>query len=458
MLPLKPIAARLGFGDSFGMSSPPGWPRTDDRLDYIIGEGICLEVASVLHCGVENDALAVQERSPGHHADVHAACRGQELTAEKIRVALLTNTLSPHSLPVCEGISFAVKEFRAFLSSAEDRYHKFPKPEASFRITVQRSFNHLRFPRKVYGHWQKGDLHVPYDTYLQLRAYDPDLILSVQLGLRTALAAIYRMRRPEVKLILWATLSLHTEARRHWMRRALRRWIVGHIDGAFVNGRQGEDYLRLLGYQGPVTTIPYAIDQRHFAEGAYRPRQGTFRLIYAGQLVPQKGLRPFCHALNRWCAAHPEVKVRFDLVGDGSDARALRTLPTERNLAITIFRPMDQERLAAHYHEADMLAFPTLGDEWGVVVNEAMIAGLPVLGSLYSQAVVELVKDGVTGWVFDPRDDESLFKAFDRAFACSVEDLEDMSLCGQERIAEISPAHVALWAVRAMEQVCGEQV
>ncbi len=410
-------------------------------------------MTNVLQYKGEDGRSAAKEPSRAARSTLGKRSRGQNLSADQIRVALLTNSLSPHSLPVCEHISRSVKEFRAFLSAAADRYHNFPKPEASFRITVQRSFNRLRFPRKAYGHWQKSELHVPYDTYLQLRAYDPDLILSVQLGLRTALAILYRLRRPRVKLILWATLSRHTEARRHWVRKALRRWIVRHIDGAFVNGRQGEEYLRLLGYEGPVTTIPYAIDERYFAGGSYRPRQGVFHLIYAGQLVAQKGLRPFCTALNRWCAAHPDTEIRFDLVGDGSDARAIRTMSTEGNLAITIFRPMDQQRLATRYHQADILAFPTLGDEWGVVVNEAMIAGLPVLGSIYSQAVVELVEDGVAGWRFDPKDEKSLFQAFDRAFSSNIEQLEEMSTRAQDRIAELSPAFVAACAVEAMQRI-----
>ena len=49
-----------------------------------------------------------------------------------------------------------------------------------------------------------------------------------------------------------------------------------------------------------------------------------------------------------------------------------------------------------------VLVFPTLADEWGLVVNEALAAGVPVLGSLYSQAVEELVRDGENGWTFRP--------------------------------------------------------
>ena len=372
-----------------------------------------------------------------------------------LRVALLTNSLSPHSLPVCEEISRGVEKFQAFLSADADHYHRFPKAQASFSVTVQRSFNRLKFLRRAHGYWQKGDLHVPYDTYHQLRSYHPDLILSVQLGLRTALAAIYRRRHRGAKLILWATLSQHTEARRNWLRRALRRWILGQIDGAFVNGKGGEEYLRRLGYKGEVYTIPYAIDDALFRSDRYGPREGVRRLIYAGHLVPQKGLRTFCTVLNEWCAAHPEISVHFAIAGDGPEERAIRSTPTQRNLSLALYRTMSQEQLATHYRQADLFVFPTLGDEWGVVINEAMIAGLPVLGSIYSQAVVELVDEGVHGWLFDARDAKSIYASLDRAFACNVDQLFDMSIKAQERIAQLSPAAVARRALQAMAYIAG---
>lgn len=387
-------------------------------------------------------------------AERDAKTSGQALSRSSLRVALLTNSLSPHSLPICEYINRAVGKFQAFLSADADSYHNFPKPQASFPITVQRSFNRLRLPRRAYGYWQQSELHVPYDTYAQLRAYDPHLILSVQLGMRTAMAVLFRRRRPSVKLILWATLSLHTEARRHWLRRLLRRWIVQSIDGAFVNGRQGEEYLRRLGYTGPVETVPYAIEEADFGGDLFRPHQGLYRLIYAGQLVPQKGLREFCGTLNRWCSLHPAVQIKLKLVGDGPEARVIRAMQLVPNFEIALLGTMTQERLATEYHGADMMAFPTLGDEWGVVVNEAMIAGLPVLGSIFSQAVAELVRDGETGWTFDPQDAPSLWAAMDRAFTTGILRLEEMSARAREDIAKVSPEIIGELAVAAMEQIC----
>ncbi len=95
------------------------------------------------------------------------------------------------------------------------------------------------------------------------------------------------------------------------------------------------------------------------------------------------------------------------------------------------------------YRDASTFVFPTLGDEWGAVVNEALCAGLPVLGSVHSQAVEELILEGKNGWVFDPADSRDTYQALDRAFTADGEMLKEMSNNAQTSIAAITPETVA---------------
>ncbi len=373
--------------------------------------------------------------------------------ASDLRVALLTNSLSPHSLALCECIASQVNRFEAFLSASIDNYHGFPSVQPTFTANVQRSFNLPPLPRKVYGAWQPMELHIPYDTYRQLKAYKPDVVLSVQLGIRTLLSVLYRQRRPGVKLILWATLSERTEEDRNWIRGITRQWILQRIDCAFVNGKSGEDYLRRLGYRGTTFTVPYAIDDTPFRSDRYSPFPGVSRVLYAGQLVPQKGLRAFCSTLNRWCSDHPLHRVELQLAGDGPERKVLPSLMTSENLKCTMLPKMPQDELAGHYRACDVFAFPTLGDEWGVVVNEAMIAGVPVLGSIYSQAVTELIEEGKNGWHFDPQDTSSIYDKLTSALLTPPERLCEMSSAAQARIAEFSPSLVGARAAAAIADV-----
>jgi len=64
-----------------------------------------------------------------------------------------------------------------------------------------------------------------------------------------------------------------------------------------------------------------------------------------------------------------------------------------------------------YYAVANVFVFPTLEDEWGIVVNEAAASQLPILGSIYSGAVADLVFDEINGFRFDPLNSQSTAKA-----------------------------------------------
>jgi glycosyltransferase involved in cell wall biosynthesis len=86
---------------------------------------------------------------------------------------------------------------------------------------------------------------------------------------------------------------------------------------------------------------------------------------------------------------------------------------------------------------------PTLADTWAVVVNEALVAGLPVLGSAHAQAVEELIQDGGNGWIFKPDSEEETYRAIDRVMKTTDTELDAMRARGRTLASHLSPARVA---------------
>ena len=372
-----------------------------------------------------------------------------------LRVAFVTHALSPHRLALMECVAENVADFRVFLSQAEDKLHNFPLQTGRLAVTLQRSLNWEHRFKNVHGYSDVSHVHMPYDTYQQLKRYGPDVVITTELGLRSILAALYRRRNPEVKLIVWATLSQRTEATRGRVRAWIRRWLVAKVDMVFVNGRGGEQYIRDIGYTGPLALVPYAIDEAPFRTVEYEPQPDTFRLLYTGQLIARKGLPAFCSILAAWCRAHPATQVTFTIVGDGEERGAIEAVLTPANLSITVFHRVQQHVLVQFHERADIFAFPTLGDEWGVVVNEALIAGRPVLGSRHSQAVTELVRDGDNGWTWDPDQDGSLYEVLSQVFSCTVDNLKTMSENARALVACVSPQVVANTVLHSVRRTTG---
>jgi glycosyltransferase involved in cell wall biosynthesis len=373
----------------------------------------------------------------------------------KAKVALLTNFLPIYRVPLLECLAENVRELRVFLSVRMEGNRDWPVFWGGLDVIVNRSVTIPRSFRNPHGYADQTYTHIPYDTVPQLWSYRPDVIVSSELGVRTIMARIYKILRPSTKLIIWATLSERTEESRGAVRKILRRRLLRGADAVYVNGTSGSRYIRSMGYNGPVTIAPYAADKQTFLDPGTRERGGTLRLLYTGQLVERKGLYPFLQCLARWCCVHRERSVLLSVVGSGDQLDLLKRVDLPPNLQIDLKGSMGFEQLPSQYHGADLYVYPTLADEWGLVVNEAMIAGLPVLGSRFSQAVEELVQEGVNGWLFTPTDEKDTFDAIGRALESSAATLEAMSRRAVESVTGITQQAVAERMSETILQVFG---
>ena len=370
------------------------------------------------------------------------------------RVAILTNVVPAYRVPLFEAFQTMVGHLRIFVSSRTvpgRDWHLFLE---NLDVVVSRTISRLESFENEQGFADESVILIPYDTLWMLLRYRPDVIISGEFGMRTLFSCIYKALFPKTKFILWATLSEHTEAHRGKQREALRRWILRRIDGIFVNGQSGERYVRSLGFSGkPLAHVSYTIDNEAFRGPATRPGDDQRWLFCAGQIIERKGLYPFMIQIVRWCEQHPTRQVKVTLAGAGADLARLKSVCAPANLVIDLPGIATSSQLPGYYHQADISIFPTLADEWGVVVNEALMAGLPIIASRYSQAVEELVTDGVNGWVFDPMDERDTYAAIDRALQLDRTSLDRMRQAAIDACAGLTPHVVAERMLALIQQI-----
>jgi glycosyltransferase involved in cell wall biosynthesis len=370
-----------------------------------------------------------------------------------MRVALLMNFIAPYRVTLLEALRDRVSELRVFISTPMERERAWQVDWGSLDVVVQRNLSFGGTYTDVFDFSRKLQIHFPYDTLPQLFRHRPDVVISGELGLRSLQAAIYKMLRPKVTFLIWATLSEHSE--RGWgrMRQKLRQVILGKADGVLVNGESGARYIARFGLpQDRIYRINQPVDVALFAaEPRRRPAAANTRLLFAGMLTARKGLLPFVACVTAWARANPQRTIELWWLGDGELAPVLAACDLPGNVSQRFLGHVAYRALPQFYAQADILMFPSLLDEWGLVVNEAMAAGLPVLGSIYSQAVEELVEDGRTGWVFDPLSASSIHDALDRALNTSPLLLAEMRDRVRERIADLTPANAGQRIARALE-------
>lgn len=373
------------------------------------------------------------------------------------RVALLTNFIPPYRRPLYEQVARRVGELRVFVSVPSESNRAWTPDWSGLDVTVQRTITRKRTWRHPQGFEDATYVHFPYDTLWQLWRYRPDVILSAEMGLRSLQAALYRAIVPGCRLIIWATLSEHSEQGRGWLRPRVRRWLLRRVDGVYVNGRSGGRYVRH--FQVPedrIFVVPTSFEVESYLDvPVSRTANQSHRLLYVGQLVPRKGVDLLLQALARWGAAHPRERAELVVAGDGEQRALLESLALPANVAVYFLGNQDYARLKAVYAEAGILVFPTLADEWGLVVNEAMAACLPVLGSLYGQSVEELVTDGETGWTFRPDRPDEFDAVLRRALATPPAELDRMRAAARARAARLTPEFVASRICEGIDRVTG---
>jgi glycosyltransferase involved in cell wall biosynthesis len=118
-------------------------------------------------------------------------------------------------------------------------------------------------------------------------------------------------------------------------------------------------------------------------------------------MIEGKGLRMLVRALEPVLRSHADVNVRF--VGDGPLRAELQSWATTIGPQVEVSPFIQSDEIPAVYGAADVLLFPTEGDPYGLVVDEALAAGVPVMSSDHAGDVSWRLQDG-RGWVL-PVDD-----------------------------------------------------
>ncbi len=366
------------------------------------------------------------------------------------RSVLLTNFVPPYRVSLYREMSHLLGHMTILVSSQMESNRSWEPEWEDLDVIVQRTVTLRARSGHPHGFEEELHVHLPWDTIPLLLKLAPDILISSEFGLRSAQAVIYAVIRRRT-LVLWATVSEISEAGRGWMRRALRKVLLKRARLVVVNGESGARYIRSFGVPDEhIIIAPYTSHMKTVIKGAARHDE-IMRLLYVGQLIPRKGIAEMAGALSDVSTRNPDLEIELVVVGEGEESHLLRALSLSQ-VSVQFKGHVDYEELSHIYAHCDIFVFPTLADEWGLVVNEALSAGLPVLGSEYSQAVEELV-DGSNGWRFRPDDLDDFTTTLERALRTERTRLYEMGRNAQRKMQDVNPRAVADRIATAIRQV-----
>jgi glycosyltransferase involved in cell wall biosynthesis len=353
------------------------------------------------------------------------------------------------------------------------------------RLTIISSMNDADFPEFLFRGVPGFDIVALFDgksAYLQaikagkmwraicaaLDKLEPDLVAVAGWAFPESLGAIAWARRRGARSLMMSD-SQHEDSSRYPLREFIKSRVVAACDAALVAGARQSDYIVSLGMPQARVFFGYdAIDNQHFVEGAERARAcaAAFRarhglpehyVLASARFVAKKNLirlvEAFARAIQLTQAPHSLI-----ILGDGPGRTGLEASISASGLTGRIFLPgfKDYETLTIFYGLADAFAHISLAEQWGLVINEAAAAGLPLIVSRPCGAAAELVRKDVNGYLVDPTNTEEIARALGASMtatddvrrAMGVESQRIVGHWGPERFAEgLRDASAAAFAI-----------
>jgi glycosyltransferase involved in cell wall biosynthesis len=204
----------------------------------------------------------------------------------------------------------------------------------------------------------------------------------------------------------------HYSASRQFMRRLL----VKRASAFVAYGSKAKEYLVRLGAAPAKVHIGInTVDTGFFSEETSKLRatmdQAQVKhLLYIGYLVPRKNVRRVIDIIEDLSMTRKDFVL--DILGDGSEKTLLEKTVLEKNLSdvVKFHGFIQRNNLPYYFAQSTCFLFQTDFDVWGLVLNEAMAAGLPVLASLNAAATYDLITDGETGFAVDYNDKKSILE------------------------------------------------
>jgi glycosyltransferase involved in cell wall biosynthesis len=299
----------------------------------------------------------------------------------------------------------------------------------------------------------------------------PDAVVVKGWGHRESQLLLSWARRCRCPWVL-ACDSSEGDARRVWLKETVKRFVIRGTRAAWVAGSPQAAYVARLGVPAAAVFHPGScvVDNDFWqreSDGA-RQRAAALRVelglppryfLAVARFISKKNLGILLRAFARYRAA--DDSHGLVLCGAGPEEVRLRALAAQLGVAAAVvfagFRQTTE--LPAYYGLATALVLPSVRyEQWGMVVNEAMAAGLPVVVSRACGCAGDLVEEGGNGFAVDPADPERLAVVLAHLAAAPAEELARMGEASRRIVAGHTPTVAAANLWRAVAVATGRDL
>lgn len=319
---------------------------------------------------------------------------------------------------------------------------------------------------------ETGKLSLSIALFRRLTTLNPSVVLVPGYYTLPAIAAAVWCKLRHRTSVLMTETTATDHVRKGWRETLKSRLIRGLFDWAVTGGTAHDRYLLQLGFpQNRIAHYYDVVGNAKIQEDVASLRRDDMRgnaalpsdyLLFVGRLSPEKNVMGLLRAWLAYRAAGGTWSLL--LAGDGPERDALKQLADESTFGedVRFLGHRSARELLPVYAFAKGFVLPSTREPWGLVVNEAMAASLPVIVSDRCGCAEDLVQHGENGYVFDPSQDANLTSCMTQLSALPEADRVRQGERSLARIATYSPLNfgqgIAAIADAAERSMRGGQV
>lgn len=303
-----------------------------------------------------------------------------------MRIAILTNIPSPYRIYQFNELS-KLKDFELLViyCAVNERNRKW--------LIQDLEHNHLFLSDNANASGQYSQLSVIKHLYL----YKPTIVITAGFTPTMFIAFIYAKLTTSTHVVFTDAWKISVE-KLSPIRKLIRKFVIRNSEFFLCVSQKGAQFL--INYGAPsqnVYIVPLAIKNELYQK--HRSLRKKFDIVFSGRFEEEK--LPFfvIDIMKKLKEVVPSISIL--LLGSGPLLDRMKRELTAFEINNYFPGFIQQDDLPGYYALGRILLFPSLNDTWGIVANEALAAGLPVITSPFTGVADELVIDSLNGFVID---------------------------------------------------------
>jgi glycosyltransferase involved in cell wall biosynthesis len=243
-----------------------------------------------------------------------------------------------------------------------------------------------------------------------LSARDPDVVVAVEYG-AASLRALGWCRAHRRAYVIFSDCTPQIDPLLSPLQLALHRVLARHAERMIVVSSAGRERLRRFGVMadrivlapqaGDLAPVRAAVD-RAAREGTSAPAPPPLVILAAGRLVPDKNFTTLIAAVA--AAGRSGARLRLEIAGTGSAQASLQATAQDHGIDVAFLGAVAPAEMGARYARAHVFALVSTFEPFGVVVREAVAAGLPIICSATAGAAGDIARERENAILVDPTD------------------------------------------------------